>query len=112
MLVITRRAFTLSAIGALTTRADESQNLAGLSLTEAAARIRSRAVTPTQLVQSCLSRIDAYNSKLNAFITVTRQRALEQARKLDAEQQAGKLRGPLHGIPIALKDNIDTAGLR
>ena len=98
--------------GARAAFADESTNLAGLSLAEAAARIRSRAVTPTQLVQSCLSRIDVYNPKLNAFITVTRQRALEQARQLDIEQQAGKLRGPLHGIPIALKDNIDTADVR
>jgi aspartyl-tRNA(Asn)/glutamyl-tRNA(Gln) amidotransferase subunit A len=64
------------------------------------------------LTEACLARIATYNPKLNAFITVLKPQALEQARLLDAEQKAGKLRGPLHGIPIALKDNIDTAGIR
>ncbi|MGH9718632.1 MAG: amidase [Bryobacteraceae bacterium] len=109
---ITRRTFALSAVSALAARGQDLRELAGLSLAEASARIRSKAVTPTQLVQACLARIDVYNSKLNAFITVTRERALAQARQLDAEQQAGKIRGPLHGIPIALKDNVDTAGIR
>ena len=75
-------------------------------------RIRSGSVAPSQLLAACLDRIATYNPKLNAYITVTRELALEQARLLDAEQKAGRLRGPLHGIPIALKDNIDTAGIR
>jgi aspartyl-tRNA(Asn)/glutamyl-tRNA(Gln) amidotransferase subunit A len=86
--------------------------LAGLTLAEVSGRIRSGAVTSTELVTACLARIDIYNPKLDAFITVTREQALAQARALDAEQRAGKLRGPLHGIPIALKDNIDTAHIR
>src|SRR6267154_294448 len=49
---------------------------------------------------------------LNAFITVLRDQALAHARELEAEQRAGKFRSPLHGIPIALKDNIDTASIR
>jgi aspartyl-tRNA(Asn)/glutamyl-tRNA(Gln) amidotransferase subunit A len=65
-----------------------------------------------QLTEACLARIETYNPKLNAFITVTREKALQQARDLDAEQRSGKIRGPLHGIPIALKDNIDTLGIR
>src|SRR6266851_1840342 len=109
---ITRRGFTLSVIGALAARGQGTQELAGLTLAEASARIRARTVTPTQLVEACLARIADYNPKLNAFITVTRPQALAQARKLDEEQRAGRFRSPLHGIPIALKDNIDTAGIR
>src|SRR5260370_1292250 len=108
----TRRGFSLSVIGALAAFADASEDLSQLSLAEASARIRARTVTPTQLTEACLARIGAYNPKLNCFITVTREQALAQARELDAEQRSGKLRGPLHGIPIALKDNIDTAGIR
>jgi aspartyl-tRNA(Asn)/glutamyl-tRNA(Gln) amidotransferase subunit A len=99
-------------LGALATRAQETENLAGLSLAEASARIRSQRVTATQLAEACLARIATYNPKLNCFITVMREQALAQARELDAEQRAGRLRGPLHGIPIGLKDNIDTAGVR
>src|SRR5262245_19398660 len=87
-------------------------SLAGLTLAEASARIKSGSVTSTELVTACLERICIYNPKLNAFITVMRDAALWRATQLDAEQKAGKLRGPLHGIPIALKDNIDTAGVR
>src|ERR1700730_8501907 len=92
--------------------ASTSEALTGLTLAEASARMRSGTVTSTELVSACLARIDVYNPKINAFITVTRDAALAQAKALDAEQRAGKSRGPLHGIPIALKDNIDTAGVR
>jgi aspartyl-tRNA(Asn)/glutamyl-tRNA(Gln) amidotransferase subunit A len=64
------------------------------------------------LTQACLRNIERLNPKLNALITVTAEAALEQARELEAEVQRGRWRGPLHGIPIALKDNIDTAGIR
>ncbi len=90
----------------------DSDQLTDLTLLEASARIRQRTVTPTSLTEACLARIEKYNPKLNAFITVMREQALAQARDLDAEQRAGKLRGPLHGIPIGLKDLIDTAGIR
>ncbi len=109
---ITRRGFALSLAAACAARGQASEDLASLSLAEAAARIRARSVTPTQLTEACLARVAIYNPKLNAFITVLREQALAQARELEAEQRAGKLRGPLHGIPIALKDNIDTAGIR
>jgi aspartyl-tRNA(Asn)/glutamyl-tRNA(Gln) amidotransferase subunit A len=108
----TRRSFTLSMMGALAAGAQASEDLAALSLAEASARIRTGAVTSTQLTEACLARTGIYNPKLNCFITVTRELALAEARALDSEQHAGKLRGPLHGIPIALKDNIDTAGIR
>jgi aspartyl-tRNA(Asn)/glutamyl-tRNA(Gln) amidotransferase subunit A len=86
--------------------------LAALTLTEASAKIHDQSVTSTQLTNAVLDRIAIYNVKINAYITVLREDALRQAAQLDVEQKAGKFRGPLHGIPIALKDNIDTAGIR
>lgn len=109
---LSRRSFAFTVIGAFAVRGQTPQDLSDVTLAQASALIRSRAVTPTQLTEACLARIQTYNPKLNAFITVLREPALAQARDLDAEQRAGKLRGPLHGIPIALKDNIDTAGIR
>src|SRR5258708_2602211 len=112
MMDITRRTFTASVIGALASRAQAPRDLAALTLAEASGQMRAGTVTATQLTEACLARIDVYNPKLNCFITVLREQALAQARDLDAEQRRGRLRGPLHGIPIALKDNIDTAGVR
>jgi aspartyl-tRNA(Asn)/glutamyl-tRNA(Gln) amidotransferase subunit A len=74
--------------------------------------LRSRAVSPVELTQACLQRIERYNPALNAFITITAESALATAREMESEAQRGRWRGPLHGIPIALKDNIDTAGIR
>src|SRR5215510_2229998 len=87
-------------------------DLATLTLKQASDLIRRREASPVDLTQACLNRIDKYNPSINAFITVTRDQALATAREMEAEQKSGKLRGPLHGIPIALKDNIDTAGVR
>ncbi len=112
MYEVTRRGFSLSLLGALAALGDAQDDLATLTLADASARIRSRAVSPTQLVEACLARIQVYNPKVNAFITVLKEQAMRQARELGVEQQAGKFRSPLHGIPIALKDNIDTAGIR
>lgn len=113
---LTRRSFAASSIAAgvgfASAWGKDSDNLTGLTLAEASARIRQRTVTPTQLTEACLARIEKYNPQVNAFITVMKDQALAQARDLDAEQRAGKLRGPLHGIPIGLKDLFDTAGVR
>lgn len=109
---LTRRGFATTAIGAAIANAGDSDPLADLTLYEASARIRQRRVTSTTLVKACLARIEKYNPQLNAFITVMTDRALAQARDLDAEQRAGNLRGPLHGIPIGLKDLFDTEGVR
>jgi Asp-tRNA(Asn)/Glu-tRNA(Gln) amidotransferase A subunit family amidase len=86
--------------------------LAALSLTEAGERLRTKRVSSTELTRGCLDRIRALDGDLHAFITVTEQLALEQAHSADEELARGKYRGPLHGIPIALKDLIDTAGIR
>ena len=67
---------------------------------------------PAPSPRHTLDRIAIYNPKLNVFITVMRENALTQAAELDRDAQAGRFRGPLHGVPIVLKDNIDTAGTR
>ncbi len=90
----------------------ESQDLAYLTLKGASELVRRKTVSPVELTATCLKRIEAYNPALNAFIAVTRDQAMEAARAMEAEQLRGRWRGPLHGIPIALKDNIDTAGIR
>ena len=82
------------------------------SITQLAALLREGSVSPVELTTDCLARIEALNSKLNAFITVTAESALAQARQAEAEINRGNWRGQLHGIPIALKDLIDTAGVR
>jgi aspartyl-tRNA(Asn)/glutamyl-tRNA(Gln) amidotransferase subunit A len=83
-----------------------------LTLTAAAEQIRTRRLSPVELTRECLAHIERLNPLLNAFITVTPDLALEQARHAEAEINAGKYRGPLHGIPIGLKDLFDTAGVR
>jgi aspartyl-tRNA(Asn)/glutamyl-tRNA(Gln) amidotransferase subunit A len=96
-----------SRIPALGAAAD----LAALTLRQASDLLRRRGASPVDLTQACLDRINKYNKTINAFITVTREQALASAREMEAEQKSGKWRGPLHGIPVALKDNIDTAGI-
>ena len=87
-------------------------SLTKLTLSEASELVRSKRVSPVELTQACLSRIEQINPKLNAFITVTADSALAQARQAESEIQRGSWKGPLHGIPIALKDLVDTAGVR
>jgi aspartyl-tRNA(Asn)/glutamyl-tRNA(Gln) amidotransferase subunit A len=82
------------------------------SIAEAAEQIRQQKISPVELARECLERIDRLNPTLNAFITVTAESALAEAQKAEREIQSGNWRGPLHGIPIGLKDLIDTAGLR
>ena len=82
------------------------------TLTDAAERIRTRRLSPVELTRECLSQIERLNPRLNAFITVTEDLALKQAREAESEISAGNYRGPLHGVPIGLKDLFDTAGVR
>jgi aspartyl-tRNA(Asn)/glutamyl-tRNA(Gln) amidotransferase subunit A len=90
----------------------KSGEVTQLSLKDASALVRRKAVSPVELTLACLARIERLNPSLNAFITVTAEQALREAHDAEAEIQKGKWRGPLHGVPIALKDLFDTAGVR
>jgi len=83
-----------------------------LSILELSCAIRQGQLSPVELTQQCLHRIEKLNPTLNAFITVTDELAVRQARDAEAEIHKGHWRGPLHGIPVGLKDLIDTAGVR
>jgi len=82
-----------------------------LTIRELSRRIRDRSISPVELTRDCLARIEKLNPTLNAFITVTADSALDQARVAEQEIFRGDYRGPLHGIPIGLKDILDTAGV-
>jgi aspartyl-tRNA(Asn)/glutamyl-tRNA(Gln) amidotransferase subunit A len=79
---------------------------------ELAALLKARQVSAVEVVGAYLARIDALNQKVNAYITVTGDRALARAKQVDAEIAAGKYRGPLHGLPYAPKDILATKGIR
>ncbi|MGA8258636.1 MAG: amidase [Arenicellales bacterium] len=82
------------------------------SVIEAGRKLRSGEVDSVGLAELMLARIEALNGELNAYITVTPELALEQARRADRELARGRDRGTLHGIPVAVKDLFDTAGVR
>lgn len=78
---------------------------------EVADRIRSQQLSPVDLTHHMLDRINAVDSRLKSFIAITKDRALKEAEEAEREIAAGNYRGPLHGIPIAIKDLIDTKGV-
>lgn len=84
---------------------------ASLTIAEAARAIQRRELAPTELTRACLDRIARLNPRLNAFVLVTAERALADAARAEEELRAGIYRGPLHGIPVGLKDLYDTAGI-
>jgi aspartyl-tRNA(Asn)/glutamyl-tRNA(Gln) amidotransferase subunit A len=86
--------------------------MAELTIAEASELLRRKQISPVDLTTSCLARIEQLDPVLNAFITVMHDSALTQARHAEEEISAGNWRGPLHGIPLGLKDLIDTAGVR
>jgi aspartyl-tRNA(Asn)/glutamyl-tRNA(Gln) amidotransferase subunit A len=81
-----------------------------VTIEEFGRRLRAKQITCAGITDECLGRIEADNPKLNAFILVTADEARRQARALDAELTAGRDRGPLHGVPVSIKDLIDVRG--
>jgi aspartyl-tRNA(Asn)/glutamyl-tRNA(Gln) amidotransferase subunit A len=81
-----------------------------LPLRELAALVRARRLSPVALTEQCLARLETLGPRYNAVVTVTRERALREARRAEAELAAGRWRGPLHGIPYGAKDLLATAG--
>ena len=118
----TRRDFLKTTVGAcaataLPARAQiaapvKADDLTALSVRDAGELLRTRKVSPVELTNACLARIERLNPVLNAFITVMAEQALDDARAAEAEIARGRRRGPLHGVPVALKDLFDTAGVR
>jgi aspartyl-tRNA(Asn)/glutamyl-tRNA(Gln) amidotransferase subunit A len=85
--------------------------MTGSTLGELASAIRARRLSPVELVETCLARIERLDRRLRAFITVDGERARAVARAREAEAAAGRIRGPLHGIPLAYKDLCAVRGL-
>jgi aspartyl-tRNA(Asn)/glutamyl-tRNA(Gln) amidotransferase subunit A len=88
------------------------QDLAWLDLAEASRLVQTRAVSPVELTRACLNRIERLDPVLKAFITVTAESALQEAQTAEEEISRGNWKGPLHGIPLAVKDLLETAGVR
>lgn len=104
--------FALGPLGCLPSRRRDAEDPAGMDLLEAARAIRSRALSSPDLTRACLERITRFDARIGAFITVDADGGHEQAKAAEIEIAGGRWRGPLHGIPIAVKDNLDVAGIR
>src|ERR1700758_1233378 len=82
------------------------------TLSSASQAVQKKQVSPVELTEGCLARIERLNPVVNAFITVTAESAIAEAKAAEAEIARGEWRGPLHGIPLAVKDLAETAGVR
>lgn len=108
----TRREALAALLAVSATAQTISSSPTDWTLAQASEQIRRGKISPVELTRACLARINKLNPQLNAYITVMAEPALAQARALEAEGRTGKWRGPLHGIPIGLKDLFDTAGVK
>jgi aspartyl-tRNA(Asn)/glutamyl-tRNA(Gln) amidotransferase subunit A len=88
-----------------------SEDILFSSIRDLGARIRAGKVSPIDLTEAYLARLEKLGPKLGAVVTLTKERAMEEARLADKEARAGKYRGPLHGIPYGLKDLVATRGI-
>ena len=89
-----------------------ANELPQLDLAEASQAVQKKEVSPVDLTKACLAAINRHNQELNAFITVSTEAALAEARQAESEIGRGEWKGPLHGIPLALKDLAETAGIK
>jgi len=89
-----------------------AQQLPLLDLAEASQAVQKKQVSPVELTEACLKRIEQVDPHLKTFITVTAESALQEAKNAEAEIVRGEWKGPLHGIPLAVKDLAETAGVR
>lgn len=103
--------FVRSKAGPLALPADE-RDIAFAPVTQLSRWIEGKKITSQRLTEIYLGRLERFNPTLRCVITLTRERAMEQARRADREIAAGRYRGPLHGIPWGAKDLLDTAGIR
>lgn len=88
-----------------------TNELSRMSISSLAKQIQMGQITSVQIVESCLDRAAQWNTELNAFVFIDEDHALEQARQLDFDRQHGQWLGPLHGIPVAVKDNYLVNGM-
>ena len=109
--MVSRRAFVGSVLAVRALRGADA-GIPWANIEDVSALLRRNKTSPVELTRLCLDRIEKLNGRLKAFVTITAERALVEARMLESEGRAGKWRGPLHGIPIGLKDLFDTAGVR
>ena len=89
-----------------------AQELCFMTIADLAQQIQQRSISPVEVTQAYLDRIQTIDGQLNSYLTVTAERALQEARAAEAEIQAGSYRGPLHGIPLAHKDIVATKGIK
>ena len=85
--------------------------LVTMTIAELAPKIKAKAISPVELTEAVLAQVDRLQPALNSFITILHEQARRQAREQEAALMRGEYRGPLHGIPIGIKDNIATAGI-
>ena len=89
-----------------------SSDLTTLSAVQLAEFVRGRNISPVEVINAYLSRIDSLNPKINAFVHTAAERALEEARSREQDVMRGSALGPLHGVPISIKSSIDVKGMR
>lgn len=91
---------------------DTSADLCFATISDLSTQLRTRALSPVELTEAVLSRIEQHDETMKVYITVTAEEARAQARQAEQEIQRGQYRGPLHGVTVSLKDNIITKGIR